>query len=177
MGKITSENHPVTPRPTVLMQEEIRHTEAEITDTLHSIEAKLAPARLKEQVKTKVVNGTVNTVVHLGYTMKRRPVPSAAIGVGLLWLLRRRAHKKAVRVEVPVRRVDLGDTIVEVLPKEMKKNPMKTMKKYVTLGRMAFAFFSVASAVMMRGKRAQQSLDRERYGVGYGEFGEHPARL
>jgi len=143
------------------MQEDIRHTEAEISDTLHSIEAKLAPQRLKQQAKTKLVNGTVNTVVHLGYTIRRKPVPSAAIGAGLVWFMRRRAKKpKYGRRKTDL---DTGVIALEALPKKLRKSPVKTMKKYVTLGRMAFAFISVAGAVLMRGKRAQQSLERERY--------------
>lgn len=170
MGKITGKTTTEVKRePTVLMQEEIRHTEAEITDTLHSIEAKLAPRRLKEQAKAKLVNGAVNGAVRLGYTIKRQPVPSAAIGAGVLWLLRRRARKpKYGRRKTDI---DTGALVVQALPKELRKSPVKTMKKYITLGRMAFAFFSVAGAVMMRGKRAQQSLERERYG----DLGEHPA--
>src|SRR5690242_5603252 len=125
MGKSTSETPgQVTPKPTVLMQEEIRHTEAEITDTLQSIEAKFAPKRLKEQAKTKLVNGTVNGVVHLGYAIKRKPVPSAALGAGLLWLMRRRSR----RPKFGRRKTDLdtGAMAVAALPKELKKSPVNT---------------------------------------------------
>jgi hypothetical protein len=175
MGKIGSKSSEITQSPTDSMQREIRRTEAEISDTLHSIEAKLAPDRLKRQVKGKLLQGSATAVVRAGYAIKRRPLPSAAIGAGVVWLLKRRSRKRhaALPLAAAGRGPDYSAALVQAMPKELRKNPVKTFKKYLTLGRMALAFVSVASTVLMRGKRAQRALQREPYG----DYEEHPAHL
>src|SRR6266508_1855717 len=92
MGKITAE---VTmPDETEKIRQEIRHTEAEITDTLHSIEGKFTPTHLREEMRDKLRYYSITGVTKLTETVRRRPISAALVGAGALWFIIRRRRKR-----------------------------------------------------------------------------------
>lgn len=133
---------------------------------------------MKEEVKGRLLRGTAALVVKIGYAIKNKPAQAAAVGAGALWMMsrkrkrhaltreleqERRAYEKLAhkRHEVPVAMV--AAAALKAMPKEARRYPAKMAKRYVTFGRMAFAFVSTVSAVLLRGKRARHELERGRY--------------
>lgn len=146
MGKSADETGPVTPNQTDRIREEIRSTEAEITDTLQTIEQRFTPTHIKAEAKVKLREYTLTGLVKVTEAVRKKPVPAALIGVGALWLLFRKKKKHHHQAEVP------GAMLMEALPRKVKKNPVKTMKHYFALLRIAVAAGTAARAVYLQSK-------------------------
>lgn len=156
MGKSTDETSPVTPNHTDKIREEIRSTEAEITDTLQSIEKRFAPAHIKAEAKIKVKEYSLMGFYKVTDTIRKKPVPAALIGAGVLYLIFRK--KKPSRhdryQQLP------GAAMMEVVPKKARKDPVKTVKYFINMFRMAVAVGTAARAVYLQAKAAQQETPR-----------------
>lgn len=151
MGKITDEMNPAKPEPTEEIQEEIRQTESEISHTLSTIEERLSPKHLKQEMKSKLKHYTLAGVVKVTEACKRKPIPAALIGVGALVFLVRRLttgrHRK--------RSLATGAAkVVEAMPEQLKKRPVKTTKNYVTLARVVVAVASTLGTMFLKQRDA-----------------------
>lgn len=84
------------------IRSEIEQTRAEMSETLNAIQARLSPDHLKEQAREKVREATIGRAKDMagkagrkakGYrfaiadAMKRNPLPTALIGLGVGWLV------------------------------------------------------------------------------------------
>ncbi|GAB7025566.1 hypothetical protein [Geotalea toluenoxydans] len=150
MGKSTDETGQVMPNQTDRIREEIRYTEAEITDTLQTIEKRFAPAHMKAEAKVKLREYSLTGLVKITEAVKKKPVPAALIGVGALWLIFRKKKKPRPEAELP------GALLMEALPRKMKKNPVKTMKHYLSILRIAIAAGTAARAIYLQSKSGQR---------------------
>jgi hypothetical protein len=146
MGKSADETGPVTPHQTDRIREEIRSTEAEITDTLQNIEHRFTPSHIKAEAKVKLREYSLTGLVKVTETVRRKPVPTALIVVGALWLLFRKKKKHHHQAELP------GATLMEALPRKVKREPVKTMKHYFALLRIAIAAGTAARAVYLQSR-------------------------
>ncbi|WP_243373657.1 hypothetical protein [Geotalea sp. SG265] len=146
MGKSTDETGPVTPHPTDRIRNEIRSTEAGITETLQTIEQRFTPSHIKAEAKVKLREYSLTGLVKVTETVRKKPVPAALIGVGALWLLFRKKKKHRNKAELP------GAALMEALPRKVKKDPVKTMKHYFSLLRIAIAAGTAARAVYLQSK-------------------------
>lgn len=85
-----------------VIRTEIAQTRAEMGQTIHEIQERLSPKRLKQQTQEKIREATIGKVedmthraehevrnwrTKLVHTVKENPVPAALIGVGLGWLI------------------------------------------------------------------------------------------
>lgn len=66
--------------------EKIKHTRAEIDDTLHTLEDKLSSRELWEQA-VKWGDGAREFSANLSRTVRENPVPAAMMGISLIWLM------------------------------------------------------------------------------------------
>ena len=90
------------------LREQIRETRAELDETVHTLQQRLSPDTLKEQVKNAAMD-TVETAKENARTkvnqwqsilVKRvlnNPLPTALIGVGLLWMMKQAANSSSER--------------------------------------------------------------------------------
>ncbi|MDX3899440.1 MAG: hypothetical protein QHC40_02840 [Sphingobium sp.] len=70
--------------------ERARARRAALTDSAHAAAARIAPARLREDLREKVVQGAHNTVHKLQAGARKRPVAAGAAGIALIaWFARR----------------------------------------------------------------------------------------
>jgi len=158
MGEIRtqgSEINPAKPHAEVL-QENIRHTEAEISDTLHQIEARFKPSYLKREAKERLRHYSLVGLIKTIDAVKARPVP-IALGTGAaIYLLRKLSRRRSLS-----HAAERGGAYVEAVPKELRKNPVKTLRRYISLGRMAVIFASAVTTVLMREKGRRASPPRQ----------------
>lgn len=148
MGKSADETGQVTPNQTDRIRSEIRSTEAEITDTLQTIEQRFAPSHIKAEAKTKLKEYSMTGLVKVTETVQKKPVPVALIGVAALWLLFRKKKKRRHEAELP------GAALMEAMPRKIKKDPVKTLKHYFAIIRIAIAAGTAARAIYLQSKSA-----------------------
>ncbi len=90
------------------LREQIRETRAELDETVHILQQRLSPDTIKEQVKTaamdKVETAKENarTKVNQWQSMLvervlNNPLPTALIGVGLIWMMKQAANSSSER--------------------------------------------------------------------------------
>lgn len=90
------------------LREQIRETRAELDETVHTLQQRLSPDTIKEQVKTaamdKVETAKENarTKVNQWQSMLvervlNNPLPTALIGVGLIWMMKQAASSSSER--------------------------------------------------------------------------------
>jgi hypothetical protein len=95
------ENTAITGRlsPADRIQQEIRYTERDIGNTIHSLEERLSPRNLRRQGIRKATRMAVHGTTNLLDYAKRKPVQVTLVGTGavLLWMRRRKAHKARMR--------------------------------------------------------------------------------
>ena len=156
MGKSTDETSPVTPNDTDRIRSEIRSTEADITDTLQTIEKRFAPSHIKAEAKVKFKEYSLAGLVKVTEAVRKKPVPAALIGAGALWLLFRNKKKRYREAYLP------GTSLMEALPRKVKKNPVKTMKHYFALLRIAIAAGTAARAIYLQSKHEARPQARPR---------------
>lgn len=157
MGKSTDETSPVTPDHTEKIREEIRSTEAEITDTLQTIEKRFAPSHIKAEAKVKIKEYSLTGLVKVTEAVQKKPGVAALIGLGALLLIFRKKKKKHYReAELP------GAALMEALPRKVKKDPVKTMKHYFALLRIAIAAGTAARAIYLQSKAGTRPPMRSR---------------
>lgn len=97
MDKIMKEAADAKPDAGEKIQEEIRHTESEISDTLHAIEQKLSPSRILKEMKRKLADRCADAYTKGIGLVKKRPVPAAVVGlatVAILVAVARRSKRK-----------------------------------------------------------------------------------
>lgn len=153
MGKITDEMNQAKPDATGRIQEDIRNTEADITATLHEIEGRFRPAHIKAEVKEKVRQYSVTTLVKVTDAIRSKPVPAALLGAGVAILIIRKMTKR--RKGSKVSAADLA--AAGAMPKEVKRHPVETIKHYITLGKMVIAVGSALSTYLLREKPARRA--------------------
>ena len=130
MGKSTDEMNPAKPDATERIQEDIRNTEADITATLHEIEGRFRPAHIKAEVKQKVRQYSLTTLVKVTDAIRSKPVPAALVGAGVaIFLIRKMTRRKGAKGRMAGFAAAAG-----AMPKEVKRHPVETIKNYITLG-------------------------------------------
>ncbi len=156
MGKSADETSPVRPNHTDRIRQEIRFTEAEITDTLQTIEKRFAPAHIKAEAKVKMKEYSLMGFYKVTDAIRKKPVPAALIGAGALYLIFRKKKKPAHagKYELP------GSAMRELLPKKARKDPVKEVKHYINMFRMAIAVGTAARAVYLQAKAAQKEAPK-----------------
>jgi len=134
------------------IQEEIRQTESEISHTLTSIEARLTPKHIKRELTEQLKHYAVVGAVKISEGCKKRPVPAALFGTAAaLLLVRKLTVGRRHNDSPPLKR---RSAMVDALPKKVKKQPVKEVKKYVTLGRFAVAAVSALATILARQREA-----------------------
>ncbi|HEY3308981.1 MAG TPA: DUF3618 domain-containing protein [Desulfuromonadaceae bacterium] len=118
MGKNRTEIEPGHHK-TEALQQEIRETEAQLSDTLHTIEERLSPATLKQQIKQNAIRITAQSAVRVGYALKNKKTP-AFIGAGLVLLIARKMIKRRRDVKIDTER--LREQITESLVEQSVKS-------------------------------------------------------
>jgi hypothetical protein len=102
MGNPTNQ---ISPRPTGkkessdVLQAQVLHTRAEIQDTVHTIQQRLSPDRLRQQIKA-VARGSIESMTHqaritadewrfnITESIANNPLPVVMTGLGLVWLMK-----------------------------------------------------------------------------------------
>ncbi len=90
------------------LRQQIRETRAELDETVHTLQQRLSPETIKEQVKTaamdKVETAKENVRVKVNQWQSilteqvlNKPVPAALIGVGLIWMMKLAADSSSER--------------------------------------------------------------------------------
>ena len=97
MGKISAEMNPAKPDVTEQIKEDIRRTEASITDTLHSIEHRFTPAHIKSELKGKLRRYALVGLVKTTDAVREKKV-QAIIGAGAALYVVRNWQDAAGRV-------------------------------------------------------------------------------
>lgn len=70
--------------------ERARERRAALTDSAHAVKARVAPARLRADLREKVVQGAHNMVHTVQVGARKRPVAAGAAGIALIaWFGRR----------------------------------------------------------------------------------------
>ncbi|SNB46785.1 DUF3618 domain-containing protein [Geobacter sp. DSM 9736] len=79
------------------IQADIRHTEAQISQTVHTLEERLSPSNLKRQAVQKARHSLLVGAARVMEFVERKPVPTALAGAGiiLLMVLKSRRHARA----------------------------------------------------------------------------------
>lgn len=75
------------------LQREIYRTEAQMSETLHSIEEKLSPARIKEQAAQTAIQWAARGANRLSDTYTRHKSFFAVIGAGMLLIIGNKLRK------------------------------------------------------------------------------------
>ncbi|MBJ6726344.1 DUF3618 domain-containing protein [Geomesophilobacter sediminis] len=167
MGKIGDEMTTAGPETTDRIQEDIRDTESDISNTLHTIEDRLAPKNLVHDAADALKDYSIRGYVKVTEACRRRPVPAALIGAAaaavVVGLAMRRPSKRA-------RLVKKSAAILDALPKRIKRHPEQEVKRYVTLGRVAVTVASALATFLLR-PRAAGGLHR------LGHEGRFPATV
>lgn len=164
MGKNADETGTVAPNQTDRIREEIRYTEAEISDTLQNIEQRFTPAHIKSEAKVKAKEYSQMAFYKVTETIRHKPVPAALIGAGVLYLIFRKKNKHHYEERYqPLR----GAALMETVPKKAKKDPVKTVKHFINIFRIAVAAGTAARAVYLQAKAAREESPRpHRHPVG-----------
>lgn len=154
MGKSADETGQVTPDHTDQIRQEIRSTEADISETLHTIEKRFAPAHIKAEAKVKLKEYSIIGLIKITDAIKKKPVPAALIGAGLLYFMFRKktGRRKTDKQQLP------GTGVMEAMPKKIRKDPVKALKHYITIGRMAIAAGTAARALYLQAKSARTTV-------------------
>jgi hypothetical protein len=79
--------------------EEIKHTRTDIDKTLHTLEDKLSPKELWEQA-IRWSEGAREFSANLGRMVRENPIPSALMGISLVWFMAAGAGKRVESVDV-----------------------------------------------------------------------------
>lgn len=72
------------------LEEEIRRSRAHLDDTLHELESRLSPPRIKRSVKRHLPRSDgagAGFLRNLGHSIRENPLPVLVTGVGLGWLV------------------------------------------------------------------------------------------
>lgn len=94
MGKISDEMTAGGHSPEKI-QQEIRHTEAEMSETLTEIQERLAPEHLKQEFLGRVKSSVNEAMGQVRRTVRQNPVPVALLGAGVLFLGARRLMRSS----------------------------------------------------------------------------------
>ena len=149
MGKISAEMNPAKPDVTEQIKEDIRRTEASITDTLHSIEHRFSPAHIKSELKGKMRRYALVGLVKTTDAVREKKV-QAVLGAGAVLYAMRKLSTRG-RKSSPAAK---GSAVIEALPERIQKNPAEGIRHYLTVGRIALAVASAIGTVLFREKRA-----------------------
>lgn len=164
MGKITDQMIPNT--RTDKLQGDIRKTEIEISETLHQIEKKLSPARIKENVRKKAIDYSVRTAIITSDKIRNNPVQAAIIGVGTIsliaWRMMRRRRKNRISAEPKIEVVANPKAHESSFLKNslkscvagFRRHPVATTRRMVTMGRTIAAIGSILGATL-RNRRSR----------------------
>ncbi len=79
--------------------EEIKHTRADIDETLHTLEDRLSARELWEQA-IRWSEGARDFSANLGRMVRENPIPSALMGISLLWFMASGASRQAERADI-----------------------------------------------------------------------------
>lgn len=101
------------------LQKEIRQTEAQLSETLHTIEERLSPSALKQQAKENALRLAARGAVRVSEAFKNKKAP-AIIGAGLVLLLARKMLKRKREVKINTER--LREQITESLVEQSVKS-------------------------------------------------------
>lgn len=69
------------------LEQEVKDERARVDATLDEIQRRLTPGQLVDEVLHHGRGAGTDFVANLGRTLAANPVPTALVGVGLLWLL------------------------------------------------------------------------------------------
>lgn len=140
--------------PTERMQEEIRHTEAEIRKTVHTIEGRLSPANLKREALRKSKHYIFKGIAEAIGFVQRKPVQTALAGTGAILLLARGMKKPRSR-ERTATRMELAGTAAKAFVSgaagRMSKDSSRSGKRIIWRG-IATALGAAASTLWYRRK-------------------------
>ena len=78
--------------------EEIKHTRADIDETLHTLEDRLSPKELWEQA-VRWSEGARDFSANLGRMIRENPIPSALMGISLVWFMTAGAGRQVEKVD------------------------------------------------------------------------------
>lgn len=90
------------------LREQIRETRAELDETVHTLQQRLSPDTIKEQVKNAAMDKVETAKEHartkvnqwqsmLVERILNNPVPTAFVGVGLIWMMKQAANSSSER--------------------------------------------------------------------------------
>ena len=103
------ENHEQSgPESPAVLRARVERTKAEVKETMTSIQARLSPTRLKQDVRDATVGKVEDMAQSARYTaqqwkgnmldtISQNPVPVALIGLGVAWLFKARSAERTVR--------------------------------------------------------------------------------
>ena len=143
--------------PKERMQEEIRHTESDIRETVHTIENRLSPANLKRQAMRKVKYYFFRGMADAIGFVQRKPVETALAGTGALLLLARRKNPRSKARTAT--RMELAGTAAKAFVSgaagKRSKDAPRSGKRIIWRG-LATALGAAASTAWSQRKQAAQ---------------------
>ncbi len=81
------------------LEQEVKDERARVDATLDEIQRRMTPGQLIDEVLHHGRGAGTDFIANLGRTLAANPVPTALVGVGLLWLLM--APKPALAANTP----------------------------------------------------------------------------
>lgn len=75
------------PEPTSELERDVADRRERIDDTLRQIQSRLTPGQMVDEILHHGRGAGTDFVANLGRTLSGNPIPTALVGVGLLWLL------------------------------------------------------------------------------------------
>jgi hypothetical protein len=75
------------PSPVESLERDVAEERARVDATLDEVQRRLTPGQLVDEVLRHGRGAGTDIVANLGRTLAANPVPTALVGVGLLWLL------------------------------------------------------------------------------------------
>jgi hypothetical protein len=137
------------------LQMEIYRTEAEMSETLHSIEERLSPARLKEQATQTAVTWAARGANTVSETFSRHKSLFAVLGAGLIFLIgnsmRRSRKPEAKRQKRERQRLD---AIAKAIAARTTPSPAAGM---LSKG-IAVAFGTAIGTALNQGRKKEAAL-------------------
>lgn len=74
-------------KPAAELEKDVHDERARVDATLDEIQRRLSPGQMIDEVLRHGRSGGTDFVANLGRTLSANPIPTALVGVGLLWLL------------------------------------------------------------------------------------------
>jgi hypothetical protein len=137
------------------LQREIYRTEAEMSETLHSIEARLSPARLKEQAAQTAMTWAARGANTINDTYSKHKSLFAMLGAGLLLLIGNRLRKSR---KPEVRRQKREQQRLEVIAKAIADRSTPSPAAGIFTKGLAVAFGTAIGTVLSQARKKEAAL-------------------